>query len=84
MPGTPPPLWRGYEEAAEDDLLALLDAHDKAANDRSDPTVNTAVASALATAIARHEALKQDQDPDNYRPRLHERAAEIAGGWRPR
>jgi hypothetical protein len=83
MPGTPPPLWHGYEEAAEDDLLALLDAHDNAANDRNDPTVNTAVASALATAIARHEALKKDQDPGNYRPRLHERASAIAGGWKP-
>ena len=84
MPGTPPPLWRGYDTSSEDDLLELLDAHDSAANDRSDPTVNTAVASALATAIARHESLKQEQDPDNYRPRLHERASAIAGGWRPR
>ena len=65
MPGTPPPLWRGYDDTEEDDLLALLDEHDSKAN-------------------ARHEALKQEQDPDNYRPRLHERASAIAGGWRPR
>jgi hypothetical protein len=84
MPGTPPPLRRGYDDADEDDLLTLLDEHDSKANDRNDPTVNTAIASALATAIARHEALKKDQDPDNYRPRLHERASAIAGGWRPR
>jgi hypothetical protein len=82
MPGTPPPLWPGYDKANEDDLVALLDGHDSAANDRNDPTVNTAVASALATAIARHEALKKDQDPDNYRARLHERASAIAGGWK--
>jgi hypothetical protein len=82
MPGTPPPLWPGYNTAHEYELVALLDGHDSAANDRNDPTVNTAVASALATAIARHEALKQDQDPDNYRPRLHERASAIAGGWK--
>jgi hypothetical protein len=83
MPATPPPLWPGYDSADEDDLLALLDAHDGAANDRTNPTVNTAIASALATAIGRHEALKKEQDPDNYRPRLHERASAIAGGWRP-
>ena len=83
MPGTPPPLWPGYDTAAEDDLLALLEDTDKKASDRDDPTVNTAIASALATAIARHEALKKDQDPDNYRPRLHQRASAIAGGWQP-
>jgi hypothetical protein len=83
MPGTPPPLWPGYDAAEEQELLDLLDGHDSKANDRNDPTVNTAVASALATAIARHEALKKDQDPDNYRPRLHERASAIAGGWKP-
>jgi hypothetical protein len=83
MAETPPPLWPGYDTADEQDLLDLLDSHDRKASDRNDPTVNTAVASALATAIARHEALKKDQDPDNYRPRLHERASAIAGGWKP-
>jgi hypothetical protein len=83
MAETPPPLWPGYDTTDEQDLLDLLDSHDSKANDRNDPTVSTAVASALATAIARHEALKQEQDPDNYRPRLHERASFIAGGWKP-
>jgi hypothetical protein len=83
MPGTPPPLWPGYDDASDDDLLDLLERTDNAANDREDPTVNTAVASALATAIARHEALKQEQDAGNYRRAVHERASAIAGGWKP-
>ena len=83
MPGTPPPLWPGYDAAAEDDLLALLDDTDQKASDPDDPTVDTAVAGALATAIARHEELKKDQDPDNYRPRLHERATALSRGWQP-
>jgi hypothetical protein len=80
---TPPPLWPGYDDASDDDLLDLLERTDNAANDREDPTVNTAVASALATAIARHEALKQEQDAGNYRRAVHERASAIAGGWKP-
>jgi hypothetical protein len=80
---TPDSLWPGYDDASDDDLLALLDGKERAAGDDADPTVNTAVATALATAVARHEAIKQDQDPDGYRPRVHERAAAIAGGWRP-
>jgi hypothetical protein len=83
MPGTPPPLWPGYDDASEDDLLGLLDGTESAANDAADDTVNPDVAGGLATAIASHEAIKKDQDPDNYRPRLHERASAIAGGWRP-
>ena len=82
MPGTPPPLWPGYDAAGEDDLLDLLNRTDETANS-DDPTVNTAVSTALATAIAEHEAIKKDLDPDNYRPRLHERASVIAGGWKP-
>ena len=83
MPTTPSPLWPGYDEASDDDLLDLLNGKESAAEDADDPTVNTAVATALATAVARHEAIKQEQDPDNYRQDLHERAAAIAGGWRP-
>jgi hypothetical protein len=83
MAGTPPPLWPGYDEASEDELLALLDRTENAANDRNDPTVNTAVASALATAIARHEGLKQEHDAGNYRRNVHQRASEVAGGWKP-
>ena len=83
MPGTPPPLWPGYDEASEQQLLDLLARTEKAANDRDDPTVNTAVASALATAIARHEALKKEHDAGNYRRGVHERASAVAGGWQP-
>ena len=83
MPNTPPPLWPGYDKEKEEVLLDLLDRTDSKANDREDPTVNTAVASALATAIARHEALKKEQDAGNYRRAVHERASAIAGGWKP-
>jgi hypothetical protein len=83
MPATPQPLWPGYDQASEDDLLALLDATDSAANDDADDTVKPDVAGGLATAIASHEEIKKDLDPDNYRPRLHERASAIAGGWKP-
>jgi len=81
MPATPPPLWPGYDDADEDDLLALLGNTEAAANDPADDTVRPNVAGGLATAIAEHEAIKKDLDPDNYRPRLHERASAIAGGW---
>ena len=83
MPSTPPPLWAGYDDASEDDLLALLDGADSAANDDSDPTVSQDVAGGLAVAIAGHEEIKQRLDPDNYRARLHQRASAIAGSWKP-
>jgi hypothetical protein len=83
MPSTPSPLWPGYDQAAEDDLLALLDTAESAANDPADDTVRPNVAGGLATAIAEHEAIKKDLDPDNYRARLHERASAIAGSWKP-
>ena len=83
MPDSPSPLWPGYDDTSEDDLLDLLDGKESAAADADDPTVNTAVATALATAVARHEAIKRERDPDNYRRRVHERAAAIAGGWKP-
>jgi hypothetical protein len=83
MPSTPPPLWHGYDETSEDDLLALLDATESAANDPGDDTVRPNVVGGLATAIAEHEAIKKDSDPDNYRARLHDRASAIAGGWKP-
>jgi hypothetical protein len=83
MPGTPRPLWPGYDAASEDELLALLDDTDRAANDDGDDTVRPNVSGGLATAIATHEEIKKDLDPDNYRPRVHERASAIAGGWKP-
>jgi hypothetical protein len=84
MPGTPQPLWPGYDDASDDDLLALLDEKERAGNDDNDDTVQPDVAGGLATAIAQHEAIKRNLDPDNYRSRVHERASAIAGGgWRP-
>ena len=83
MPSTPPPLWDGYDDASEDDLLALLDGTDGAADDDDDPTVTKPVSGGLATAIAAHEAIKKELDPDNYHPRLHARAGVIAGSWQP-
>ena len=83
MPSTPPPLWPGYDEADEDDLLALLDQSETAANDPGDDSVRPNVVGGLATAIAEHEAIKKDLDPGNYRSRLHERASAIAGSWKP-
>jgi len=83
MPGTPPPLWPGYDDASEDDLLSLLDGKVDAAHDPNDETVDPLVSGALASAIARHESIKKRLDPDNYRPRLHETASKIAGSWKP-
>ena len=83
MPSTPPPLWPGYDEASEEDLLSLLDNAESAAHDPDDDTVRPNVVGGLATAIAEHEAIKKELDPDNYRARLHDRANVIAGGWQP-
>jgi len=83
MPPTPPPLWNGYDDASEDDLLALLDGAERAANDPSDDTVRPNVVGGLATAIAEHEAIKKELDAGNYRARLHQRASAIAGGGKP-
>ena len=78
----PPPLWPGYDEADENDLLALLDRTDSAANDPTTRRSTPRSPPRLATAVASHEALKQEQDPENYRRRLHERGADRRG-WRP-
>jgi hypothetical protein len=83
MPASPRPLWDGYDQADEDDLLDLLDGTDKAAEDPDDPTADKRVSGGLAHAIARHEEIKQELDDPGYRPRLHARASAIAGSWRP-
>jgi hypothetical protein len=83
MPDSPRPLWSGYDDASEDDLLDLLDRSDAAADDPDDPTVDKDVSGGLAHAIARHEAIKKELDDPAYRPRLHSRASEIAGSWKP-
>jgi hypothetical protein len=82
MPATPRPPWNGYEDADEDDLLALLDGAESAANDPEDPT-HKDVAGGIATAIASHEGTKKELGDKSYRKRLHERASQIAGSWRP-
>jgi hypothetical protein len=83
MAQTPPPLWPGYDESNEDDLLGLLETTDRAADDPDDPTVEKPVSGGLAHAIAKHEEIKKELDPGNYRPRLHARASAIAGSWHP-
>jgi hypothetical protein len=83
MPATPRPLWPGYDQTSDDDLLSLLDQTERAANDDGDDTVQPNVAGGLATAIATHEEIKKDLDPGNYRQAVHERASAIAGGWKP-
>jgi hypothetical protein len=70
MPSSPPPLWPGYDEASDDDLLALLDSKVDAMEDEKDPTDERAVKD-FAQAIASHE-------------RLHARADKVrVGSWRP-
>jgi hypothetical protein len=83
MPDAPRELWNGYDDTNEDDLLALLDTTDRAANDDGDATVRAGVSGGLAAAIATHETIKEELGAENYRPRLHARAKEIADGWQP-
>ena len=86
MPSASPPLWDGYDDADEDDLLALLERKVDAALDDDDPTVDERVAREFAQAIASHEWLKKNKlDGAGHRPRLHARADEIrVGSWRPK
>jgi hypothetical protein len=85
MPSTPPPLWDGYDDASEDDLLALLETKVDAALDEDDPT-DERVVKEFAQAIASHEWIKANKlDGAGHRARLHARADEIrVGSWRPR
>jgi hypothetical protein len=81
MASSPPPLWPGYDEASDDDLLALLDSKVDAMKDEKDPTDERAVKD-FAQAIASHEWLKQNKN--EYRERLHARADKVrVGSWRP-
>jgi hypothetical protein len=82
----PAPLWPGYEDASEDELLALLDGKVDAALDDDDPSVDKRVAKDLAQAIASHEWLKQNSlGGAGHRQRLHDRADEVrTESWRPR
>jgi hypothetical protein len=84
MPSSPPSLWDGYDDASEDELLALLDRKVDALEDPDDPTDERAVKD-FAQAIASHEWLKKNKlDGAGYRERLHARADKVrVGSWRP-
>ena len=85
MPSTPPPLWDGYDDATEDELLDQLERRVDAALDEDDPT-DERVVKDFAQAIASHEWIKANKlGGDGHRARLHARADEIrVGSWRPR
>ena len=57
MPSVPP-LWEGYDDNSEHDLLGLLDAKVEATLDPDDPTDERATRD-FAQAIASHEWLKR-------------------------
>ena len=86
MAGTPPPLWPGYDDASEDDLLDLLDRRVEVAKNANDPTVDERAGKDFALAIESHEWLKQNRfEGAGHRPRLQARAREVrVGSWRPR
>jgi hypothetical protein len=85
MPTSPPPLWDGYDDADEDQLVALLERKATAALDDGDETVDPIVARDLATAVASHEWLKRKLDDSSYRAKLHKVADDIrVGSWRPK
>ena len=85
MPASPPPLWDGYDDADEDQLVALLEGKAAAAHDDADEGVDHRVAQDLATAVASHEWLKRKLDDSSYRARLHAVADDIRdGSWRPK
>jgi hypothetical protein len=85
MSPSPPPLWDGYDDADEDQLVGLLDTKVDAALDPDDPTVDERVARELAQAVASHEWLKSRLGDPGYRRRLHTRADEIrTESWRPK
>jgi|1186.fasta_scaffold326179_2 hypothetical protein len=85
MPSSPPPLWDGYDDADEDQLVALLERKATTALDSDDPTVDEKVSKDLAQAVASHEWLKQKLGADGYRPKLHALADDIrVGSWRPK
>lgn len=87
MPSTPP-LWDGYDDAGQDQLLDLLNRKVDAAVDADDKTVDERVTRDLAQAIASHEWLKEKLGDPDYHPELHAEADRIrsadVGSWRPR
>lgn len=85
MPASPPPLWNGYDDADDDDLLGLLEGKAAAALDDSDDSVDERLARDFAQAVASHEWLKRERGDGGYRERVFEVANEIrVGSWRPK
>ena len=87
MPSVPP-LWEGYDDNSEQDLLALLDQKVGAALDPADDTVDERVTRDFAQAIASHEWLKRRADDESHNPELYSYAKRVStadvGSWRPR
>jgi hypothetical protein len=81
-------LWPGYEDASEEELLALLDSKVDSALKESDKTIDRRLAKDFAQAIASYEWLKERKLADGeHRARLQARANEVRVGvesWRPR
>ena len=86
MPSVPP-LWEGYDDKSEDDLLALLDAKVDATLDPDDPTDERATRD-FAQAVASHEWLKREAGDDSHHAEVFAYARRIktaeVGSWRPR
>ena len=86
MPSVPP-LWEGYADTSEQDLLGLLDDKVERALDDNDSTVDVRATRDLAQAIASHEWLKEREEGANH-PELFAYARRVAkqdpGSWRPR
>ena len=86
MPSVPP-LWEGYDDNSEADLLAMLEAKVDATLDPDDPTDERATRD-FAQAIASHEWLKRKNEAADYHPSLHAEADRIrsadVGSWRPK
>ena len=87
MPSVPP-LWEGYDDKSEDDLLSLLEAKVDATLDPDDPTDERATRD-FAQAVASHEWLKREAGDDSHHADVFAYARRIvttreAGSWRPR
>jgi hypothetical protein len=87
MPSVPP-LWEGYDDKSEQDLLGLLEAKVDAALDPADPTVDERATRDFAQAIASHEWLKRREDAPSHHTELYAYARKVStddvGSWRPR
>ena len=81
-----PPLWQGYDESTEDDLLDQLSAKVEETLDPATPT-DERVTREFAQAISSHEWLKRRENGDHH-AELYQYAKAIStdavGSWRPR